>query len=195
MVAAIGEYIRNLAVFMLFMTMVGIVIPKGNYKTYIDLIMGFVLIFIMISPIYNFINRGAFDEAMEFFENIADMENIQELQLRQGFYEDAQMELIAHNVRAGLSLQLEELIISEGFTPTSINFVLSQDSESFLEILDIYINITESQQRGLIRIERISIGETPFTNVENPRTLELKNLISDVYNLSVDNIHIKVTEN
>lgn len=180
MINAIGDYIRNLAVFLLFISFVGIVAPGEKYRDYIKLIMGFVLIFLMVSPIVRLIDSWeevlfSFERELEVTTTI-DTVHAQELQI----------ELIVENVLNMLTFQIENLIIEHNFTPSSINIDISQAEVNFLEIKSIDIVLERPPATGIIQVDIIS----PLPNVEDSRIVELKNSIADFYNMSPSHIHI-----
>jgi len=51
----IGDYIRNIAMFLIFSSFVGIIMPGEKYKQYVDLALGIILILVIIAPLGNVI--------------------------------------------------------------------------------------------------------------------------------------------
>jgi len=179
------------------MTFVGIITPDTKNKAYINLVMGFLLIFIVISPISNLFAQNNIDEIFEDMEAaIIEGEN-STVESMQSEIEQLQLNLVAENVRNNLILQLEEFSSNYGFFSESITMDISSNEDNFLEIRSINMILSDSdtieENRSFIRIDRINIGTQPEF-VENPRIDELKNFISEVYNLSVYNIHITIRE-
>ena len=187
MIDVVGEYIRNLAVFMLFITFIGIVAPSEKYKSYINLIMGFMLIFIMVSPIINVM--GSWDTVLEYLEEEVlreRMGTVHSLDISQA--EDTKRNLIIDNVTQTLTPQIEAKVRNNNLEPTNININISTTQDNFLHIDSIHIEATEPRATGPIQIEIIS----PTANVEDPRILALKNDVAHFYNLSVNHIYVLV---
>lgn len=182
MLNAIGDYIRTLAIFMLFMSFVGIVAPSSKYKDYIKLIMGFMLVLIMVSPIINIM--GAWDNVLIYLEDELFTNNYTNVDISHA--EETQRRLIAENIQMALSPQIKDLVLDYGFVATDVSIYVSKEDENFLEILGIYIQLQRTQNTGVIQIDVIM----PSDNVEDSRINGLKNAISNFYNLSVNHIHI-----
>ncbi len=55
---SIREYARQISLYLIFDSVVGIILPTGKYKKYISLVSGLILILIMVKPINNILMRG-----------------------------------------------------------------------------------------------------------------------------------------
>lgn len=153
-----SEYIRNLAVFLLFMSFVGVIAPSEKYKSYINLVAGFVLMFIMVSPITSL---ASFD----FLESNFDFTT----------FEPASIDM-ASVIEQGVT----DLLEAEGFIVRNVNVRADQ-----AEITHIDIRLLQ-QNVPFFRIEIID-----ETRREVPKHfLEIKNLISNFYNVNERHIFI-----
>ncbi|MCL2350256.1 MAG: stage III sporulation protein AF, partial [Defluviitaleaceae bacterium] len=56
---ALSEYIRNLAVFLIFASFISIISPGKKYEQYINLVLGIILIFVIIAPLSGIVNSIA----------------------------------------------------------------------------------------------------------------------------------------
>lgn len=211
MIGILSEYVRNIAVFLLLISFVGIITPNNKYKGYINLVIGFMLIFIMLAPISNIVANSylTFEDIFSDIQteinqqtNIGDINNIE---ARQVFYENSQLGIILDTFRRDIIYQVEGIVKEHGFTPTKISIDINDDPNNFGEILSIYMHILEvdkeESKTTIIKIDEISIetinNEKLQTNDEKSHSIEVKNLknyISHFYNLSVDNIHITIQD-
>ncbi len=57
------SYIRNIILFLIFMSFIQVILPTNKYRSYINLVFGIMLVFIMIQPLST------------MFENIKDLES------------------------------------------------------------------------------------------------------------------------
>lgn len=191
MIQELSSYIRNIAVFMIFVSLVDLIIPNSNYKGYIHLVSGFVLILIMVEPIgFLFANtRDPFQMSIQANRDI--------IMREQEYYEERQRDIVLNTHRAQLENHLQRLVSNDShYEFESGNIIVSNNIEDFgsIERIDLVVSEREYQQirRPFIRIERIDI--TAQESVPE-KTVELKNLkkvISDFYNLSEENIYITV---
>lgn len=55
---SIREYARQISLYLIFDSVVGIILPTSKYKKYISLVSGLILILIMVKPINNILMRG-----------------------------------------------------------------------------------------------------------------------------------------
>lgn len=56
---SIREYARQISLYLIFDSVVGIILPTSKYKKYISLVSGLILILIMVKPINNILMGGA----------------------------------------------------------------------------------------------------------------------------------------
>lgn len=144
------------------MTLVEIILPDGKYRSYIKLVLGFVLIIVIISPINKLMNNklelNILGNDIQISKNIIDDEK--------EIYDKKQKELIFKEFNNKLEKQIIMLI----------------NNYADVNEVNIYYKNTEC-----VEIDEISIVISNETDNE-----KIKNMISDFYNLPVDNIYITV---
>ncbi|MCL1924114.1 MAG: stage III sporulation protein AF [Defluviitaleaceae bacterium] len=152
-----SEYIRNLSIFLLFMSFVSIVAPSENYKKYINLIAGFILMFIMINPIVSLASLDFSTVNFDFTE-----------------FEPATID-----IAPALEQGIYELLEAEGF---QVQNVTVRTNGTDISRIDIRL----FRDQAFFRIEIID-----ETRREIPEHfLEIKNLISNFYNVNERHIFI-----
>ena len=193
----ISEYIRNLAVFLIFSSFITIISPGKKYDPYINLVLGIILIFVITMPLAGVINTIAGGSG-DFFSDAA-LQHDRAVMARQ--IEDAgqaQIETILETYTQSLTTQLSRIVSNHGFTLHHAYFDINT-GEDFGAILGVRISISEDDiSPNFIRIDPVRItpgintrGEPTIAEIaESPRIISLKNAISDFYNLSQDNIYI-----
>jgi len=193
----VSEYIRNIAVFMIFSSFITIISPGKKYEPYINLVLGIILIFLITIPLAGVINAIAGGSG-DFFSD-ASLQHERAIMARQ--IEDAgqaQIDTILETYTQSLAQQLTRIVENHGFALHNVEFDIDS-GEDFGKIQSMRITISEDDvQPRLIRIDpvRIAAGvntrgeQTPSEIEESPRIISLKNAISDFYNLSEDNIYV-----
>ena len=195
----VSEYIRNIAVFLIFSSFITIISPGKKYEPYINLVLGIILIFLITIPLAGVINAIAGGSG-DFFSD-ATLQHERAVMARQ--IEDAsqaQIDTILETYTQSLNQQLSRIVSGHGFTLHYAAFEIETElQEDFGAILSIRITISEDDApTPLIRIDPVRIisavntrGEPAPSEIgESPRIISLKNAISDFYNLSEDNIYI-----
>ncbi|MDR2939692.1 MAG: stage III sporulation protein AF [Clostridiales bacterium] len=187
----LSSYIKNIAVFLIFITLVGIISPSNKYKKYINLTLGFILIFVIITPITGLMKNN----------NL----NINNLMVSMSYNPSldeggvSQNELIIKELEGELEKQMGLLLKGdENYTLESAIFDIDNSTEGFGSIKKIGLILNEkagTKKRGIIRVEKIVVSETPKENIGaggQEKLNEIKNIVSGFYNLSVENIYITV---
>ena len=202
------EYVRNIAVYVIFMALAGAIIPEGKLKSYVDLTMGIILVLILVSPVAGLL--GA-----DFPGALAGLGLQFERRVMAGEFAHNDAEhnaLILSIYRDNLREQARRLIESfRDFVFINARFEIGEEERNFGEIKGIWIELAERrdtpEQRmfgGLIRIEPVSIRigtdipleitpENSNDNLnEDERIIRIKNAISDFYMIPSSNINIIV---
>jgi len=193
----VSEYIRNIAVFLIFSSFITIISPGKKYEPHINLVLGIILIFLITIPLAGVITAIAGGSG-DFFSD-ATLQHERAIMSRQ--IEDAgqaQIDTILDTYTQSLNEQLSRIVSNHGFTLLYATFDIDT-GENFGAILSIRITVDEDDTpTRLVRIDPVRITSavntrgqpTPSEIEESPRIISLKNVISDFYNLSEDNIYI-----
>lgn len=199
LISLFSQYIRNIMFFLVFSAIVGIILPNQKYKSYIALILGFILIILIIEPIFLFSSQ-----------NMQDMVIKNEINFGEVMYTnqaddllEAEYDLIASIYTEEINKQLNEIAYEQELEIVSsyIEFDQTTGQLTYVELVVRDIQSTKAKDNTEvtdISVEPImvSLGSSN-KNVENeqieedPKIKNLKNSISDFYNLSDENIYIK----
>ena len=198
MVELFSGYVRNIAIFIIFMTLIELMLPNHKYKPYITLISGFLLLFIMLMPIQSLLQnigtgfgQNPFDISLELDKSI--------MQKERAYYAKEQKEIIMEAYKEQLAQQVENLVNqSTDFRFESCEVILIEEEEYFGEIAKLLIEVQENEkEKPLIRIEKVKVnigtGQTNEEATENEKVKILKKSILDFYNLSEAHIDIKAS--
>lgn len=185
-------YFRSIIIFLIFMNFVSILIPNKSYKSYLDFVLGLILIGLVISPILKILKIDNIDVNNFISANMQYSGSTNEVSLAQSSYnldtynstEDYTIALYENQVATTISNQIEKEFL---VTPTDVYVEI--DNKDLSTILEITMTIPNSS----IYIQPVNIGsEENGEYVENEDIKNIKNSISQAYNLSVDNININI---
>lgn len=191
------EYVRNIAVYVIFMGLAGVIVPEGKLKSFVDLTMGVILVLILAAPISGLLGMdfmGAFsDVGLQFERRVVAGE----------FHRDdeAQNQLVLAAFHDSLRDQVRRLLENDAeFAFVDARFDIGRGEEDFGEILAVSVIVAEraveESARGIIWIEPVSIwvGAAAATDDEGRGAgeLRIKNAISDFYKVPSSNIHVIV---
>jgi len=203
--SALSEYIRNIAIFLIFASFITIIIPGKKFQPYINMVLGVVLIFIITMPLAGVIAALSNSSGDIFADiNIHYDRAVLARQISQA--EEAQIDMILDAYRQSLTEQLSRIIDSHGHYSLVAADIDIDRGANFGEILSITARVTETAASPppLVQIDRVRIDmavntrgepQPPATDdVENPHIMSLKIAIAHFYNLGAENI-LLLTDN
>lgn len=173
MIEYLNTYASNIVFFLLLMVFLKMFLNNKKYVNYIDVILGFLLILILIEPITKVFSM----------ENI-DFKVLQEEQVNIEEYMSMGDDYISSMSAKTMKKQIEGLLVDYDYEiyDTTISF----DEEYNLKSINI---ILEDSTIFEVSVDQINI-EGQGAVVESLEILEIKNLISDFYNLSLSHINV-----
>ena len=206
---AFNDYIRNIMYLVVFMTFVGMIMPGGGYRKYIEIVMGLVLIIVIITPIASLVGAEArAGEVVSHFlgSDISAITAHDEVR-----FINQRERMLNENVNDIVAAQIAALIRDTGFSLIRTDVRFSADTGEFLELrLAVsrdgasYVagDVETVERRPFIRVERVEISlresrqtelaQNESAEADDAETQLLRKIISDFYNVSQDNIHIEV---
>lgn len=190
------NYIKNIALTVVFSAFIELFVPNGNLKKYIDIVTGFIIIIVLMQPIKEiFFNSGQLE--LEVFNIQTQIENNSVLNQAQ-YLEEKQKQLVIDTYTQNLKQQICEVVSkSSDVEIESINIQLEAEDYSISSIELYGYEKANSLNDEKISIDEIKIGNKTAqaynTQQRNYKSEEnLKNLISDFYKIEMNNIYIIV---
>jgi hypothetical protein len=201
------NYIGGIAVFLIFSSFVGLIAPQKKYKEYIDLIMAFSLILILLNPIGNVM--GMLSGGMP---DIMSEPPVLPPRLNAADIEQTQKALVLRQYENELAVHLKRIVETGGIFEYVRGVFDFDDSDDYFGMINgIEVLVREKAadtaeaggRRPFIRVERVEV--TPFTRAHNVddggsdgtetdgRLLTLKNVISSFYQIGNEHINILMT--
>lgn len=203
----IYSWIRNIVIYMIINTIIMNLLGNKSYKKYVSIVSGMILVLIVISPLMKLMkleeNLDYFLQSNDFAIEASDFKN----ELYQ--MEEKQSSAIFTEYKERIKVQVEGLLQEENVYLESFDITIDRqaDSATFGEILkmDIKAYVKQSEQEGgkskkRLQIDEIEISEIAIGKQEveaskilpSPMEINIKNKLSDFYNIEQGNINISI---
>jgi len=175
------DYVKGVAVFLIFSAFAEIIMPNGNYRVYVKSVVGFLLIIVILRPIFGIFGGNKFDNLFDSVGNDFDRTIMEK---ESDFYDDKQRTIIRENFSKNLENQVSK-VLENLCVVSEAKFFLEEDGFD-IERVELVIEPKE-QEKSFFRIEKLKTEEEKISEFNE----NIKKVISDFYNLPVDNINIK----
>lgn len=196
----INSWVKNIVVFLLLLTLIEQVLPNSDYKKYIKIAAGLILILIVFSPVLSFLKL---DTSLSYYfqwENFkisaADFQ-AEELEAERNDY-------IVEQYKGNLEQQMITLFSNEDFSVAGAAVEIDEDaqSEEFGQIysIDIRISYKETAETTVapVVIEQVEIsGDVPQENSseEQPKvreedSIQIKKTLASYYQVDMNQITV-----
>lgn len=205
---AIYDWVRNIIIFLVLTTIIGNLLGKSSYKKYITLTTGIILVILVVSPLLQLFHL---DETLDYYlSNNLFKAEAEEYNGRLLDVEETKMTTIVQNYKDIINEQVEGLLKTQGLSITNIDIVVEENEESkdfgSLKSLTIEASMKKEEDKSEktmiedILIDKIKIGDKEESEADkgdqnlSPEEINVKNLLSDFYNMNPDNINISIQE-
>jgi stage III sporulation protein AF len=209
MIEVFSEYIKSIAICIIFAAFIQMLLPNNNFRKYVDLVLGLIIILVVLNPIIHIFNKNN-DVDFKVFSMDSAIKNAS-LVNQKDIYEASQKKIILETYKQQLNEQIENLIAQNvKLSIENITIEMDEDyeSKSFASIKKVSVygdtvntNDTLKNSKEVIYVEKVEkIMVQPQTQqykkevTDRDYELEKKieTLISDFYKLDKDNIYIIV---
>lgn len=162
----VREWIQNMVVYLLFMALIRQVIPNEGYGKYVKLTMGMIFIWVMISPITNFLN---IDRTIEqaFFKNSLKVSAYDSQMTGQALEAE---HMWTESYRQLLMEEIEAYFESSGMKVFKCDIEINENiqSEDFGTIYGITVDlVSKDRMVQEIKVDPISVADKKNQNYEN----------------------------
>lgn len=202
------SWVKNIIIFLVLSTIVNNLLGKSTYKKYINLITGIILVILVISPFFKVFEL---DKSLEYYMStnffVAESENINKVLLDS---EQEQKDRILAEYKDRINEQIASLIKNQDLYVIDLKITIDEEpgSVSFgsLKTIDLKAGYKKQKTKDNlskmepIEIDKIKIGNeeedhrTNERDILSPEEINVKNLLSDFYNMKPDNINISIQE-
>lgn len=188
------SWIKDLVLLFVIISLVELIMPKGTMRRYINFVVGLLIIFTVINPFINLSNLD-FQLERELFRNIdnqiedseEDMISNQDAQIESIYKEKIAKEVIAY---------LEK---NTDYKVASLDLQIDKAQENFGAISSLAIWIENERIKGDeesidIQVKPVLLDSTSIRHDDRDEYIELKELISDEYEIERDLINISTNK-
>ncbi len=206
--AEVYSWVKNIIIFLVLTTIISNLLGKSNYKKYINLITGIILVLFVISPLLKLFQL---EDTLDYFLSsnllVTDAEDLNGKLIDM---EEGQMSAILKEYKEEIGMQISELLEGQDLFIASITIIVEEDEKSAvfgtiksMDIVASYIRQNtnlSSSEINKIEIDSIKIGDKKESTAEmeedylTPSEINVKNMLSDFYNMNPDNINISIQE-
>ncbi len=187
----IKEYVRVIVFYVVFTSLVEIIMPSDKYAKFIRIFLGLILMFLVMQPLF-FIMGG--DRNISLNVNMGYEEYIKENEksIDSNYIEEQQSKLLLSGNIESKKREIEQIVENESEYKV-VECEIEVEEGKDIKVKYIKLELKKEDDKKIKAIKKIVI-EVDEKNVENGESLEIKKLLSEVYNLSVDNIYIYIQE-
>lgn len=181
----IVEWIKDILILFVVISLVELIMPKGRMKSYVNFIVGILVIFVIINPFVRIINSG-FDTTSILKEiDYNEEENRKALELQEKQIKDIYVE----NMKA----QTAELIESSydyQVLYTEIDTIPDKQNLFLVDKVTIYIKDKFKPEKDQIKVEKILVGSENIAKEVFYGQEDLYELVQGIFGIDKDKINI-----
>lgn len=179
------NYIKNIIFFLIFMSFIQVILPTNKYRSYINLIFGMMLVFIMIEPLNILFDNVKNIEAITIF-NEDDFKN-NNIDINK--YKNIQNEMVKSAFKDNIKKQIET-ILKDNYFIKDIEVSLYENKYDEINIQEIQLTLTSNNKNIYVK----PFKEDNDLKLKEQKEIDnIKNAISQYYNLNIENISIMLT--
>lgn len=203
------SWLKTIVIFMIFLTILSNLLGKSDFKKYIRVVTGLLLVLVTMNPILKLISM---DESFDYyFDSVSFNLQTTEVANEMKDAEKAQRQNILKKYKEEIVSQIEDLLKAEDLYLLSATVTIEEDSNSddYAKIKQLTVEATyyvqDSKSETTIQkvdIPKIEIGSSaPSGEVKEekeskdfltPMEIHIKTVLSDFYNMKADNINISI---
>lgn len=215
MLQIIYEWMKNIIVFMILTTVVLNLLGKGNYKKYVKLVTGLILVLLVIRPILTLTGNAEYmDFSLDSYDSLS---QAKDLKYDIFAMEEAREIDIMKEYKQVILQQTKKLVADEGLEVVDMKLTVEENRASInfgkihsMSLTARYQGAEESDSNELpmeqiIPIKRVTIDPIRIEDKENevennqplklsPMEIHIKKILSDFYNINNSNINITIQE-
>ncbi|MEG1992522.1 MAG: stage III sporulation protein AF [Acetivibrio sp.] len=176
------DTVRNLAMYLIFITIIKNLLGDSNYGKYVEFFMGIVLILIVLKPLSKALHTEGILEAYFNFQEI----NFEIKEAQNALYdgEEKVNDAILKNAEEQMKEQIINLAREEGLYVRNSKIMLSGKEDDFGRLKKIELWLSYDKDSG--KIKKIAIGKEK----ETENFIEFEKKIGDIYEIEEKNIYV-----
>lgn len=195
---AVLEWMKGIVILFVVMSALMYLVPKAQYKKYIQFFLEMVLVIAVIGPISRVVYASEdFEKKIHYSEFWQEMENVQKDIGRMEFF---QSDYYKKEYEAAIEMDIRQMMSGEDYGIEEIDVKLNENYELESVTMVIARASPEKSQGNTwgisdIQIEEIGEGQSlAERTILEQGALELKREVQDFYRLTDEQIFIRVKE-
>lgn len=162
--------------------------PKEEYKKYLNLFTGMVLILLLISPVYELFTGKipVTDELSKYYLK----NELKDMDIYFGEYDKMRVDAVTGEYRKQIETHIGEIAGQNRMAVEEVTVLLNTDveSENFLQVESVTMRVSKKYRDESLKIQEIVMEQKE--GAESLSEIEIKKTISQFYNVETDNINI-----
>lgn len=197
MIEAFSAYIKTIAVFIIFSAFAEIVMPNENFKKYIHIVIGFLMIVIVLKPITTVLGKGGVDftniiEKKEVNDPVGQMQQQDELK-----YEALENEYLLSIYKQNMIDKITNDMKQQEIYIDTIFLIIGEGENNFGELLEIQMTISDkNKKQNNSALEVIPVSPVNIKQEENQKDVSMESKVIEIletqYHIASESIHITV---
>lgn len=187
MIKSLGSWIEQIAIAIIIVNIFEMIIPSGNLKKYINIVLGIYIVFTIISPIVN--NKVIDFDSIKIDKYISGLKTNNEYNQNNSMDKRLQ-ELYIEELKKNIKIQVEQIgyEISECKIDADLK---ANSSESGIKRIDLVLKKKSNQN---IEVQNIIIGNNKKekSNNNSLQIYSIKEKLASYYQINKDIINIKI---
>ncbi|MEA4816472.1 MAG: stage III sporulation protein AF [Lachnospiraceae bacterium] len=191
-------YVKSIISVLVFSAFVEMLMPKENYRKYISIVLGFIIMLVMISPIMRFFGKGSASDIIRKYDfklqSAADSLG-SSFNISKGYGSG----LVEDIYRNDISESIKESLDSEGINANVSAVEIDNDpsSESYGAIKSVEINMSASEQESSVYVPKVEVKIGNYfdyeteENEESKEEKEVYSILSKNYGVGKENVYIQ----
>lgn len=191
----ISDWVQGIIVAVIIVTIIEMILPNGNSKKYIKVVIGIYILFSIIVPIINEFNSTKFD-----INEILDLEKYaNEISIQTSTdLENNNEEQIKNMYETGLKQDIKSKLNDKGYNISNMDIELEEEYK--IKKITIRIKKNEKENENIKKVDKIEIRvikekEEEIKNITEKEIEELKDYINSTYEVKKENIIIEEDTN
>ena len=191
----ISDWVQGIIVAVIIVTIIEMILPNGNSKKYIKVVIGIYILFSIIVPIINKFNSTKFD-----INEILDLEKYaNEISIQTSTdLENNNEEQIKNMYETGLKQDIKSKLNDKGYNISNMDIELEEEYK--IKKITIRIKKNKKENENIKKVDKIEIRvikekEEEIKNITEKEIEELKDYINSTYEVKKENIIIEEDTN
>lgn len=186
MINYISTWAKQIIICVIAVTVLEMILPKGNSKKYIKTIMGIYILYTIIQPAIKLITgkniKVNYSDYSKYFNNKTEQVNVDEYNAK-----------VEETYKQELEKQIKSDVENMGYFVNKVNIEFNLE-EGIIKNVEIIISKKEKNTNNInITVNKIDIGEKPKNDViDDDETKKIKQKINENYGVDNNNIEVSL---